>query len=92
VNNNLAIINKLKNENNNWYIKFYELVEKVAKMEDDTKLLMSVEAFGGGNNDGDAATASTWSQNIRAKDAQGAPSGIWKLFMHLIIPIKICIF
>jgi predicted RNase H-like nuclease (RuvC/YqgF family) len=76
VNNNLAIINKLKNENNNWYIKFYGLVEKVAKIEDDTKLLMSVYACGGGKNDGDVAAAGTQLQNMWGKDAQGASSGI----------------
>jgi SMC interacting uncharacterized protein involved in chromosome segregation len=91
VNNYLATISKLENENNNMYIKFYGLLESVTKMEDDTKLLMSV-ASGGGNNDGDADTASTQPQNIRDKDAQGASLGIWKLFMHLIIPTKICTF
>jgi DNA repair exonuclease SbcCD ATPase subunit len=53
VNNNLATISKLKNENNNLYMKFYGLLERVAKMEDDTKLLMSVDASWGGKNEAD---------------------------------------
>ncbi|KAK2378052.1 hypothetical protein QL285_078655 [Trifolium repens] len=53
VNNNLATISKLKNENNNLYMKFYGLLERVAKMEDDTKLLMSVDASWCGKNEAD---------------------------------------
>ncbi|XP_045832117.1 protein Daple-like [Trifolium pratense] len=82
VNNNLATISKLKNENNNLYIKFIGLLERVAKVEDDTKLLMSVDASGGRNNDGEAAIASTRLQNKWGMDALGASSASGRLKME----------
>jgi cell division protein FtsL len=68
VKDNLAMISRLKNENSSLAeekhkgkilfeslnIKFKELHERVAKMEDDTELLMRVDAsWGGKNEEGD---------------------------------------
>lgn len=67
VNKNLATIRELRNENSklandkhnvdillaSWITKFRVLHEKVSRLEDDSKLLMSLNVSGGGNNEGD---------------------------------------
>jgi chromosome segregation ATPase len=67
VKDNLAMISRLKNENSSLAeekrkgeilfeslnMKFKELHERVAKMEDDTELLMRVDASWGGKNEWD---------------------------------------
>lgn len=67
VNTNLAIISKLRNENrklvdekrkgeillDSLNTKFRALDERVARLEDDFDLSVSVDAYGGGSNEGD---------------------------------------
>ncbi|XP_024639804.1 reticulocyte-binding protein 2 homolog a isoform X2 [Medicago truncatula] len=67
VNKNLATIRELRNENSklandkhnvdillaSWITKFRVLHEKVSRLEDDSKLLMSLNVSGGGNNERD---------------------------------------